>query len=262
MKYLIIPDVHGRSFWRKPVLTALQEDDTKVIFLGDYLDPYPDEFKHTDYKKLAFDVFNEILELKKAFPDKIVLLQGNHDMEYSIGISICNCRRDSGRYLAIQNLFIENKALFSLCYEVKQGDDRFILSHAGIKLEALKEAKIEGFTTDNIVDFLNNQFDVMRDAEFPDEQSFAQYLEQCSYWRGGYNKHSSCIWGDVREMIYDKPEVFAYQIFGHTRSDRPIKTDWFAMLDTSAPFWLTEDGKILTYDGLEIPNLDLDDIDN
>ena len=39
-KILIIPDVHGRRFWRD----AIESDDyDKVIFLGDYLDPYPDE---------------------------------------------------------------------------------------------------------------------------------------------------------------------------------------------------------------------------
>ena len=36
-KLIIIPDVHGRDFWRKAV-----EDNpgAEFIFLGDYLDPY------------------------------------------------------------------------------------------------------------------------------------------------------------------------------------------------------------------------------
>ena len=36
-KILIIPDVHGRSFWKKAVETG---DYEKVVFLGDYADPY------------------------------------------------------------------------------------------------------------------------------------------------------------------------------------------------------------------------------
>ena len=41
-KYLIIPDIHCRKFWRE----SINEDKVdKVIFLGDYLDPYPDEIK-------------------------------------------------------------------------------------------------------------------------------------------------------------------------------------------------------------------------
>ena len=36
-KILIIPDVHGRTFWRAALETGNYE---KVIFLGDYVDPY------------------------------------------------------------------------------------------------------------------------------------------------------------------------------------------------------------------------------
>jgi hypothetical protein len=36
---LAIPDVHGRIFWKGPVKKYMAAVD-KVIFLGDYLDPY------------------------------------------------------------------------------------------------------------------------------------------------------------------------------------------------------------------------------
>ena len=35
----IIPDVHGRTFWRSAVESA--PEGTRFVFLGDYLDPYP-----------------------------------------------------------------------------------------------------------------------------------------------------------------------------------------------------------------------------
>ena len=36
-KILIIPDVHGRTFWE----SALKSGDyEKIVFLGDYTDPY------------------------------------------------------------------------------------------------------------------------------------------------------------------------------------------------------------------------------
>ncbi len=38
--YTIIPDVHGRPFWRDAVKDV---PDVPVVFLGDYLDPYPHE---------------------------------------------------------------------------------------------------------------------------------------------------------------------------------------------------------------------------
>ena len=37
---LVIPDVHGRSFWKNAVA---QNTDIPIIFLGDYLDPYAHE---------------------------------------------------------------------------------------------------------------------------------------------------------------------------------------------------------------------------
>lgn len=36
---LIIPDVHGRPFWKDAVQ---RYPDTDTIFLGDYHDPYPE----------------------------------------------------------------------------------------------------------------------------------------------------------------------------------------------------------------------------
>ena len=45
IKYLIIPDVHGREFWKAPVDYTLQSTDAHLVFLGDYHDPYPYEFQ-------------------------------------------------------------------------------------------------------------------------------------------------------------------------------------------------------------------------
>ena len=38
IKYIVVPDVHGRDFWIEPC-QHIEEFD-KVIFLGDYHDPY------------------------------------------------------------------------------------------------------------------------------------------------------------------------------------------------------------------------------
>ena len=39
-RIVVIPDVHGRDFWKKPVANTPCD---KIIFLGDYVDPYFDE---------------------------------------------------------------------------------------------------------------------------------------------------------------------------------------------------------------------------
>ena len=37
---IIIPDVHGRTFWREAIEKYRNKENTQIIFLGDYLDPY------------------------------------------------------------------------------------------------------------------------------------------------------------------------------------------------------------------------------
>lgn len=57
-KILIIPDVHGRTFWKKALDTGEYE---KVIFLGDYVDPY--EFDGIT-SEVALDNFKSIIAYK------------------------------------------------------------------------------------------------------------------------------------------------------------------------------------------------------
>ena len=42
-KILIIPDVHGRDFWKEPVKKVLEDTNAHIIFIGDYTDGYPTE---------------------------------------------------------------------------------------------------------------------------------------------------------------------------------------------------------------------------
>ena len=61
MKILIIPDIHGRDFWVEPC-SHIDEFD-KVIFLGDYHDPYPYEIsKETSRNRLRDQLLPFVLE--------------------------------------------------------------------------------------------------------------------------------------------------------------------------------------------------------
>ena len=70
---LVCGDIHGRRFWKEPCKNLDKYD--KVVFLGDYLDPYG--FEGIEVED-AIENFKEILELKKNNMDKVVLLLGNH----------------------------------------------------------------------------------------------------------------------------------------------------------------------------------------
>lgn len=67
---LVIPDIHCRKFWRK----APFEDFDKVVFLGDYFDPYPEKNLEDSPTAMLMD----IITMKKEVPDKYILLVGNH----------------------------------------------------------------------------------------------------------------------------------------------------------------------------------------
>ena len=108
-KWIIMPDVHGLQFWRSAVRGHEEE---KIIFLGDYVDPYAwEEILPGE----AFKELRDIIAFKKEHPDNVVLLLGNHDLGY-LDPSICTCRRDSYRAEKIRREFEDNLDLFDIVH--------------------------------------------------------------------------------------------------------------------------------------------------
>ena len=248
MKILIIPDVHGRSFWRSDVYKVLyeQDNDTHIVFLGDYVDPYPYEWEDADFEleydakvdcqEIALDTLKEIIDLKKKYPNKITLLLGNHDSGY-IWDEVCHSRRDKKRYAFISKIFTDNLSLFDLAYSY----DKYLFTHAGVHK---KWIDLLTYETDikNIADYLNNWLHV-------DDYDKESLLGIYSYFRGYFgDSYGSCIWSDVREWSDELPnknlnkELGYYQIFGHTQLEiGPIVKDTFACLDCRRTFLLDND---------------------
>ena len=54
-KIIIVPDVHGRDAWKK-VIPYANKEDYKIIFLGDYHDPYPHEGITPDVSIIIWDI--------------------------------------------------------------------------------------------------------------------------------------------------------------------------------------------------------------
>ena len=70
---IIIPDIHGRTFWKSAVKGRETEE---IVFLGDYVDPYS-ELEGLEPLD-GFIALSEIVEFKKLHPDNVTLLLGNH----------------------------------------------------------------------------------------------------------------------------------------------------------------------------------------
>ena len=72
-KVLVIPDIHCRNFWRTTISNNIGKVD-KVVFLGDYLDPYEYEIdrspelmecKYFGDAQSNLLMLNDIISLKK-----------------------------------------------------------------------------------------------------------------------------------------------------------------------------------------------------
>lgn len=212
MRILIIPDVHGRDFWKEPC-QHIDEFD-KVVFLGDYHDPYTHQVSVKTSRHMLRD---ELIPFVKKYSDKVICLYGNHD-NYIINGDCC--RHDNFHYEEIKNLISELNP--QLIYQV----DSYLFSHSGILPEWLD---LNGLTLKEIKNLKLNH----------------PALEQISTYRGGYDRVGSCIWGDVREYNEQDHIPDIYQIFGHTQLYNPIIKSDYACLDCRQAFTLnTETGEL------------------
>ena len=217
-KVLIVPDVHGRKFWHKAV--EMIDEVDQVVFLGDYLDPYPREgITFED----AVQEFNNILKFKEQHSDKVILLLGNHDMHYIVK-EFMNCSRlNVWRRLEMNELYNKHIDKFNLVY--LHTPQNYLFSHAGLYLAWIKKYE---FTLNDLLDiktFLNNRW---------------KTLEDVSWARGGWDKVGSCVWADIRESVENElPIIFKRQIVGHTQMEsKPYITSRIACLDVRKCFIL------------------------
>lgn len=206
-KILIIPDVHGRAFWKHAVEYVDRYE--KIVFLGDYLDPYPHEdISFND----AVSNFEEILAFKKENPGKVILLLGNHDMHY-VEEDFMDCSRmNRGRRSEMHYKYYgENRDLFQLAFVLETHN--ILFSHAGVYQEWLDKYQL---SVQNLID-----------------QDFSyHFLEDISIYRGGWMDVGSPIWADVQESIHHDLAAGYYHIFGHTQlSEKPYIIDKMACLD-------------------------------
>ena len=210
MKILIIGDIHGRSFWREPVMQYIDEVD-KVIFLGDELDPYPDEDEKPSFED-SLAVLEELIDLKKKYQDKVVLILGNHSMHYRNEYfgEIARSTRYNFKFAdSATKLYNEDVNNFQIIKVLEMGGKRVIFSHAGISDFWLRESSVK--LDDNFEDNINSM-------EFSKEG--LNKLGMIGKYRTWFGyKTGSPLWCDLREMVDDGgiDDDNTIQIFGHTR---------------------------------------------
>ena len=201
---LVIPDVHGREFWKEVVDCKKYE---RIIFLGDYTDPYDIEGIADE---MAVDNFKSIIALKQSNPDKVVLLLGNHDLHYYSDYYYelaGGVRYDPIAAIVLQRLFQDNFQNFQLAWETDWGGKHYLFSHAGITQSWLKK-----------------NLHLIRKPD-------ANHLNRLLLSNEGLEALAQV--GEMRQIV------------GHSMQyDGPIITDKFACLDCRAAFCLNNKGKI------------------
>jgi predicted phosphodiesterase len=191
-KFTVLGDIHGLTVWKDVVK---KNPTGKIIFLGDYLDPY----QNISFEKQQ-DNLLEIIELKEKNPDRIILLLGNHDCHYFDP----NCER-STRYNyshsnIIKEIFEENKDLFEYNYIHKN----YIFSHAGID---------EKWMNTHFFD-LNNLNEVL----------ISPHIFDVGYMRGGEYRVGGPMWIDIRELTTPLKDYI--QVVGHNQVETVTYCDY------------------------------------
>ena len=235
MKVLSLGDIHGRdkwmfhthgspyefNLWKISVENGAPADNEfwnefpymeydKIVFVGDYVDSF--ELGN----KVILKNLENIILFKRMLPDKVVLLLGNHDVQYIVQNEICSGYRSEMRP-DLANLFNDNKDIFQLAYQVNSEKGIHLWTHAGVTREWLKDTKkeifspkyrlypvIEEYENSDIADLLNILWEIRNDRIF-----------NIDAHSGGFDLWAGPIW--VRPDILSHFHIEGVnQIVGHT----------------------------------------------
>jgi len=212
-KFLIIGDLHGNDSWKIPLEyfrpNEIESNIDKydfIIFMGDYVDSFDKS------NEQIINVLLDIIKLKQNYPDKVILLLGNHDLQYIFDSNDFRC---SGYRTEMKfdlfDIFNTNKKLFQVAFEVMSDDEnKYLFTHAGVH-KGFYNLYIKKMDDQNtLADSLN--------VLFPNYKP----LYHVSWYRGGYKKEGGIFWADKQET-YKKPLKNYHQIIGHTYNKSGVK---------------------------------------
>lgn len=223
-KIIAIGDVHGLDNWKNfaDINVLLSESNIKCeydyyIFIGDYCDSF-DKKNNEIYDNLL-----EIIKFKKLYPDNVILLWGNHELQYALdnpfyGNSkyICSGYRPEIKF-DLHEIFKNNFDLFQLSFQY----NNYIFTHAGIHKGWYEYRFIPMFNDlekylndnniknecNNISDKLNLAFNHKLDCIF-----------DVGYHRGGRENVGGPLWLD--KQLHNKCLDNYHQVVGHTKIDK------------------------------------------
>lgn len=196
-KILVCGDLHTKYHIFEYVKSLACKYD-EVVFLGDYVDDW------SASPEASWNLLNSLIEWKKAEPEKVILLWGNHDLsEYMPEIFRCAGFNQRTSNL-VREVFRNNDNLFQIAYSW----NRILFTHAGLTDSFAKQLEIDDFQNgwSNIV---ANELNILLNTE-----EKRNMLAQVGQARGGASV-PSVMWADKIELEEDPCSDFI-QVVGHT----------------------------------------------
>lgn len=229
----MFPDLHGRDFWKKALANSCEWTANRLIFLGDYFDPYPSEgIAPTD----AIRNWWELQLTLRQHPDKeVVFLMGNHDAHYVSATfrRLAQGNRFSARWRATISVLLSSVDL-QIAHETRINGKRILFTHAGLTYPwYLAHRNIIGELSADNLNGLTKR-----------EEGW-EALADISAFRNGYEAYGSVLWADRGEFTHDALEgvPFDRQIVGHNQfsGNEALTLGTVSIIDCHHPFALTAD---------------------
>ena len=251
-RIIVVPDIHGETFWKEPVQRYIDQVD-RIVFLGDYLDPYRDEGKDYSPQGLS-DNLMDIVDLKNKNKDKVVLLIGNHDFHYysKRTLDLVRASRcDLKNWRRYNQIFNDNEDIFKVAHLETIKGVPYLFSHSGLttywinkvnsKLWKLNDRDIS-IGEQWVIDMING---MLTDWE---GQNMLGIVGKSRSVKG--ENSGSAIWADIEDHAFPvAPKAYGlnkvFQVFGHSRLDSNkasmIEFENIALIDSQQCFMIDED---------------------
>jgi len=195
MRILTIGDLHGLDCWKK----VSPENYDLIVFVGDYVD----SFTVSDEDILRN--FREIIQFRLDWPEKIVLLLGNHEIGYINPYYRCSGYRYTLE-AEVRAIYKKHSQLFRVAHQW----ENYLWTHAGIQQEYYRKNILPKVidSDENLAATLQRLF----------SEKYAPLFE-VGYERGGMrNEIGGPFWIDRHALVKNPLQGFD-QVVGHT----PVK---------------------------------------
>lgn len=218
MKIIAIGDLHGKDCWKQIDPASYDQ----IIFMGDYVDA------QDKCREAIIENLQAIITFKMQQPEKVILLLGNHDIQYLHYPKFQAGGFDSVIQPQLTSIFNEHKNQFQVVWQHRQ----YLFTHAGVSrkywawLQEMLEDNLVTYHEPDLAGYLNHI-----------HKTDPHLLYVCGTKRGGFYPHGGPLWADEKETQHDHIEGF-HQVVGHSRIYK---------IDTYTRSWMKDKNSSITY---------------